>query len=62
MAKNLKLFNVLENKHEHSKLPFPEEEKEHDECIQSVRCDGGCENVSQLKRLKILKNLGNDRS
>ena len=40
MATNLKLSNVLENKHELTELPIPEEEKEHDECIQSVRCDG----------------------
>ena len=57
------LFNVLvENRHELSELPIPEEKKEHDECIMSARCEGGCENVSQLKRLNSLKQLGNNRS
>ena len=60
---NLKLFNVLvENRHELSELPIPEEKKEHDECIISALWEGGCENVSQLKRLNSLKQLGNNRS
>ena len=60
---NLKLFNVLvENRHEQIELPIPEEEKKHDECIMSALCEGGCENVSQLKRLSSLKQLGNNRS
>ena len=63
IEKNLKLFNVLvENGHELTELPIPEENDTNDECIESIRCEGNCEKVSQMKRLNSLKKLGNSRS
>ena len=63
MEQNLKLFNVLvKNNHELTELPMPEKENKHDECINSVHCEGDCDNVSQLKRLNSMKQLGNRRS
>ena len=60
IERNLKLFNVLvENGHELTELPIIEKEKNSDECIASISCEGDCENVNQLKRLNSLKQSGN---
>ena len=63
IEKNLKLFNVfVENGHNLTELPIPDSETNHDECIESIHCEGGCEKVSQLRRLNSMKQLGNSRS
>ena len=54
MKRNLKLFNSLVNKENHS--------VNKDECIASVSCEGNCDNVNQLERLNSLKQLGSNRS
>ena len=55
---NLKIFNaIVENGHD---IPLGQV-KETDECIQNEPCLGGCDKVSDLKRLQSLKRSGSIR-
>ena len=53
MKRNLELFNSLVNADDHK--------QQKDECINSVACDGDCDNVNELRRLNSLKKLGSSR-